>query len=343
MSEKAGGAAPGEGFYYQALVAAYYLVTDDPDVFTHPPEISTDLNDSDLYIKLDDGTEHFFEVKRTGKGEFKWSDLKDEVFPEFYRAYQKHAQGDLRTYYYFVVNTAFAEDIHKIAETGKSLRRGERWFVYKKKYGRTLFRKLVNGIKGNKSKIQNEDSVSPPDDPDDIFPIIYGFRINILSQELIDSKLQDFLREAVPRFPVKAQDQIIEEIRTNWGDRVRRVTLEEKFGTELERKVGATSAFTSSPDELKEDLRRQSDEFTSTNSQTKELVEGREKVRAFSQYLKEETDVEDSVVEGVHASVDEDFEELIELDKEISKTKKGAAEQIDTLRALEDDSSTSNK
>ncbi|MFD1515136.1 hypothetical protein [Halomarina rubra] len=338
MADEAGGAAPRRGFRFQDLAAAFFFITDYPDIFPHSPEtLHVERYDSDFAFRMEsDGgsVDHFFEVKHIKAGELKWGDkFKSEVFPEFYRISEKHASTGKKdqSFYHLVTNGAVSSRISGFAEDTASLRYGTHWEVIKEKRGRKDITNLLSGVNSN-SVVENDEEVDDADDIDALYRPLWGLEVHTPSEEELKAKLENYLRKCSPTRFRGPMAVILDVISDESSGAIRKADLEEKIGFRLDGGSStATSAETMSTSELQANAKDISQSYSSNAPDTPRLKRERDIIRELGNRASKSPGSDPYAVESAQELADEQLSKLMDLEQETAATETQAQQQIDIM------------
>ena len=330
MSTESGGGPPRRGFAYQDYAAAYFFVSDEPTFRAdNPLELHIEQDDADFsyFIRNSDReVAHYFEVKEKQQGELKWSELKNSILPEFVSILNNSPRHSDTSCFHTVVNTAFARKVASLHDDANDLRNGESWPALSTRRERRY------------DKIRNATELQ--DDEESFYSLLWGLFGHTISQSELESRLEGYLRDCAPRKHRMAKRVILNEIHETDTGIIRRDELEDKIGVRLKPLEDSTSGDSTEPQHLREEVTKISETYPLKEEETGTIASDKSSSQEYVEWLSEDADVDESVVETHATHLEEVFEERIELERRKSELDHSIGQITNTLLGLDDSTSS---
>jgi len=326
-----GGAAPRSGFIYQDFVAAYYFLT-----FEEVDEIFIERYHSDFaYFKLsaDPPQKHFYEIKSSDSGPLYWSSFKSNIAPEFATIAIEQSEEKVRLFFHLVSNYKPNDQLSDFFDQIEQLRKGSlAWPGFKTRVQRSHLNPLRQAIERELDCEIN----------DEVFgEVLTGLVYKFHSRDYLDEKIEDYLKKCSRGRYTDARDTILNNIHQTSDGAIRKSELEDQIGFDLEHTDDSTSGSTYSPKELRAQVEEIQDQHRDPDVNVTAPLEEKESVTEYIEYLRESGDLNQSVMEGLEANLDEEFATL----EDAKRTERSARQNIatDISSLLESDDSTSSE
>lgn len=330
MSEESGGAPPRRGFKYQDYAAAYFFISDEPSFRTDQPlELHIEQDDSDFsyFIRNSEGeVAHYFEAKEKKSGELKWNEFKNSVLPEYVSIMENSPRHSDTTCFHTVVNTTFARKVADIHDDAMALRKGQKSWP-------------ALAIQRERRYDTIKDSTDLKEDEEGFYKLLWGLFGHAISESELDSRLVGYLRDCAPRKHRMAKEVILNEIHETDSGIIRRDSLEEKIGISLSP-LDDSSKGDTDPQNLQVEAERISQKYPSTEGEMEDVVSDLSSTQEYVEWLSEEEDIDETVVETHATQLEEAFEERIELEKRKGELGHSIGQLVDILLDLDDSTSS---
>ncbi|WP_137289033.1 hypothetical protein [Natronorubrum halophilum] len=323
MGRESGGSAPQDGFNYQDWIVAYYLISPNNGIGERPEKVYVELDDADLHFTISDGTidyKHFFEVKKRSTGDLKWNDFKNNIAPEFASIAETYTDEGIAPLFHIATNCNFSDRLGKFISNIEKARLGSiPWYTFDSRHDRTEVKPLKKSLECS----------------DEVFStLINGLCGHKHSHEELKLGVKDHLRDCSPGQFRRGMTIVIKEIHETTSDVIERRELEKEVGFDFDSVDDGTS-WSAVGDDLRDDVEGVEQKYNSYDSSFEEVSRDRVKISKYTNSVLENSEIPTELVDTRSGRIQQEYERLIEAEKNSLSARANIAQEIRALRSQE--------